>query len=269
MDGEAIDARLLAHLTEQSQDLNSDATRITRDALAEYAEERREARRGHGPGAWAAGLLGAGAVLLGAARAEAASASPSASPDKNDIMALQTAASIENLAVKVYDAASQLSFIKTGNATVMQFITKTAAQHQDHAKAFNAALTAAGAKTQTGVDPKYAAKAQAALPNIKNSADVVALALQLEDVAAQTYTQYVSVVTTPTLRTLFGSVAPVEAQHRSVLLSVQALLKADDADLIAIPTNVAQLPAAAGNVGIPVAFYPTSEASPTSEGAVS
>ena len=268
MDGEAIDTRLLAHLTEQSQDLHSDASRITRQALTEYAEDRREVRRGRGPGAWAAGLLGAGAVLLGSARAEAASASPSGSPDKNDIMALQTAASIENLAVMVYNAASQLSFIKSGNAAVMEFITKTAAQHEAHGKAFNAALTQAGAKTQTGVDPKYAAKAQADLPNIKNSGDVVALALELEDVAAQTYTKYVSVVTTPTLRTLFGSVAPVEAQHRSVLLSVQALLNANDEALIAIPTDVAKLPAAAGSVGIPVAFYPTSLASPTSEGAV-
>ncbi len=71
------------------------------------------------------------------------------------------------------------------------------------------------------------------------------------------------------LRTLFGSVAPVEAQHRTVLLSVQALLNANEADLIAIPTDAAKLPAAAGSVGIPDAFYPTTNASPTSEGAVS
>jgi rubrerythrin len=271
MDGGAVDTRLLTQLTEQSQDLHSDATRLTGAALAEYAEDRREARSRRRPGAWAAGLLGAGAVLLGTGRAQAASASPSASAsaESNDVMALQTAASIENLAVMVYNAASQLSFIKSGNATVAAFITKTAAQHEAHAKAFNAALTDAGAKTQTGVDPKYAAKAQAALPDIKTPGDVVALALELEDVAAQTYTKYVSVVTTPALRTLFGSVAPVEAQHRSVLLSVQALMKANEAGLIAIPTDVAKLPAAAGSVGIPVAFYPTANASPTSEGAVS
>lgn len=271
MDGATVDTRLLAQLTEQSQDLHSDATRLTGQALAEYAEERREAgvRRGRGPGAWAAGLFGAGAVLLGAARAEAASASPSGSLDTNDIMALQTAASIENLAVMVYNAAAQLSFIKSGNPTVLTFINTTAQQHAAHGKAFNAALTDAGAKTQTGVDPKYAAKAQAQLPNIKNAGDVVSLALGLEEVAAQTYTKYVSVVTTPSLRTLFGSVAPVEAQHQTVLLSVQALLNANDSSLIAIPTDAAKLPAAAGSVGIPVAFYPTSNASPTSEGAVS
>jgi hypothetical protein len=54
-----------------------------------------------------------------------------------------------------------------------------------------------------------------------------------------------------------------------VLLSVQALLNAKDEGLIAIPTDAAKLPAAAGSVGIPVAFYPTTNASPINEGAVS
>jgi rubrerythrin len=271
MDGQAIDTRLLSELTEQSQDLHSDATRITAAALGEFAEDQREERSRHRPAGWAAGLLGAGAVLLGAVRASADTAAPSVSgsPNANDVMALQTAASIENLAVSVYTTAAGLDFIKSGNATVAAFIAKTTAQHQAHAAAFNAALTQAGAKTQTGPDPKYAAVVKSALPNIKNAGDVVALALTLEDVAAQTYTKYVSLVSNASLRTLFGSVAPVEAQHRTVLLSVQALLKANDADLIAIPTDAAKLPAAAGSVGIPVAFYPTTKASPISEGAVS
>ena len=267
MGGEGIDTRLLTELTDQSQDLNSDAVRITREALGEFTEQQREARssRGRGPGAMAAGLLGVGALLFGAGRANAASSSP----DSDDIMALQTAASIENLAVSVYTTAAGLSFIKSGNATVAAFITKTTAQHTAHAQAFNAAITQAGGKTQTAPDPKYAAVVKSALPTIKTPADVVKLAITLEDVAAQTYTKYVGEVSTPSLRTLFGSVAPVEAQHRSVLLAVQALLAGGDADLIAIPTNAAKLPSAAGSVGFPDSFYSTTSASPTSEGAVS
>jgi rubrerythrin len=267
MGADGIDTRLLTELTDQSQDLNSDAVRITREALGEFTEQQHEARasRGRGAGGMAAGLLGIGALLFGAGRANAASASPSS----NDIMALQTAASIENLAVSVYTTAAGLSFIKSGNATVAAFITKTTAQHTAHAQAFNAAITQAGGKAQTAPDPKYAAVVKSALPTIKAPADVVKLAITLEDVAAQTYTKYVSEVSTPSLRTLFGSVAPVEAQHRSVLLAVQALLAGGAADLIAIPTNAAKLPAAAGSVGFPDAFYSTTSASPTSEGAVS
>lgn len=262
MGDEHLDTRLLNELTVQSQDLNSDAVRITHDALGEFAEqqEERTAKRGWSPLAMIAGLVGAGTVL-GATQASAATPS-------NDIMALQTAASIENLAVSVYTTAAGLPFIKTGNKTVAAFIAKTTMQHTAHAQAFNAAITKAGGKVQNSPDPKYAAVVKSALPTIKGPADVVKLAITLEDVAAQTYTKNVSEVSDPALRKLFGSVAPVEAQHRSVLLAVQALLAGGGASLIAIPTDAAKLPAAAGSVGFPASFYPTSSASPVSEGAV-
>lgn len=257
--GEAnIDSRLLVELTEQSQDLDSDARRITCKALSEYSQTRHDRLRWGRAGTVTAVAGAAG--LWGAARGAAAAA--------DDIMALQTAASIENLAVSVYTTASGLPFIKNGNATVAAFITKTTAQHTAHGQAFNAAATQAGGKAQNAPNPKYAAIVQQALPTIKTPADVVKLAITLEDVAAQTYTANVSKVTDPQLRKLFGSVAPVEAQHRAVLLAVQALLAGGAPELIAIPTDVAKLPAAAGSVGFPDSFYPTKDASPSSEGAV-
>lgn len=262
MGDDRIDTRLLTELTVQSQDLNSDAVHITRDALGEFADQQQEraAKRRWSPLAMLTGLVGAGTVL-GAAQASAATSS-------TDIMALQTAASIENLAISVYTTAAGLPFIKNGNAVVAAFITKTTSQHMAHAQAFNSAINSAGGKPQNSPDPKYAAVVQQALPTIKGPADVVKLAITLEDVAAQTYTKNVSQVSDASLRKLFGSVAPVEAQHRSVLLAVQALLAGGGAALIAIPTDAAKLPAAAGSVGFPASFYPTSMASPVSEGAV-
>jgi rubrerythrin len=261
MGDEHLDTRLLTELTVQSQDLNSDAVRITRDALGEFTEQQTEhaARHRWGPAALITGFVGAG-TLLGATQANAA--------NSTDIQALQTAASIENLAVSVYTTAAGLPFVKNGNATVAAFITKTTAQHKAHGEAFNAAVIQAGGKAQNAADPKYAAVVKSALPSIKGPADVVKLAITLEDVAAQTYTKNVSDVSDPALRKLFGSVAPVEAQHRAVLLAVQALLAGGGAALIAIPTQPAKLPAAAGSVGFPSSFYATSNASPASEGAV-
>ncbi|MFI0990797.1 ferritin-like domain-containing protein [Streptomyces exfoliatus] len=260
MGTEHIDTRLLRELTEQSQDLNSDALRVTRAALTDFTEAAEPDRR-----RWwqrrttVLGAAGA-ATLLGAGRAAAATS--------DDIMALQTAASLENLAVNVYRTAAGLPFIKNGNKTVVAFITKTTEQHTAHAKAFNAAATKAGGKAQNDPDPKYAAIVKEKLPTIKTPADVVELAITLEDVAAQTYTKNIGQVEDRNLRQLFASVAPVEAQHRATLLAVQALLAADMPELIAIPTDVAKLPAAAGSVGFPDAFYPTKNASPISEGAV-
>lgn len=255
-----IDTGLLKELTEQSQDLNSDALRVTNASLTDFEEAAEPGgRRWWQRSATALGAVGA-ATLLGAGRAAAAS--------RNDIMALQTAASLENLAVNVYETAAGLPFIKDGNKTVMAFIEKTTAQHTAHGKAFNAAAKKTGGKVQNDPDPKYAAIVKKRLPSIKTPADVVELAITLEDVAAQTYTKNIGQVEDKNLRQLFASVAPVEAQHRATLLAVQALLAGDLPDLIAIPTDVAKLPAAAGKVGFPDAFYPTKDASPVSEGAV-
>jgi rubrerythrin len=259
---ERIDTRLLEELTEQSMDLNSDAVRITSQALGDFTEAAQEeqSRRWWRRGGAVAGIAGA-AALLTSGRAAAATSS-------DDIMALQTAASIENVAISVYQTAATLPFIKNGNKTIVEFIAKTTTQHQAHAKAFNAAATQAGGSAQNGQDPKYAAIVKTTLPTIKTSAGVVKLAITLEDVAAQTYTKNVGQVSSGALRKLFASVAPVEAQHRATLLAVQALLARDMADLIAIPTDVTKLPAAVGSVGIPDTFYPTTSASPISEGAV-
>ncbi|MER7582571.1 ferritin-like domain-containing protein [Kitasatospora sp. NPDC097691] len=267
MPSEHIDTRLLEELTEQSQDLNSDALRITHGALDDFGQAAEPAQR-----RWwqRGGLIAAAAgtvALLGGSRAVADTPSPSGST-ADDIMALQTAASIENLVISVYQTAAGLPFIKDGNRTVAAFIAKTTQQHQAHAKAFNAAATQAGGRAQNGPDPTYKAVVDQALPGIRTPADVVKLAITLEDVAAQTYARNVGQVGNLDLRKLFASVAPVEAQHRATLLAVQALLAGNAADLITIPVDPAKLPAAAGGVGFPDAFYKTDNASPISEGAV-
>ncbi|MGA5822897.1 ferritin-like domain-containing protein [Kitasatospora sp. NPDC094028] len=253
--------------------------RITRGALTGFAESAGPSRAWWRRGGLLTALVG-GVGLLGVTRAAADSPSPSASVQPSaqssvsgavtadDIRALQTGAALENLAVSVYQTAAGLPFIKGGNATVAAFIAKTTEQHQAHAQAFNAAATAAGGKAQTGPDPKYKAVVDQTLPTIKTSADVVKLAISLEDVATQTYTKNVSQVSSPDLRKLFASVAPVEAQHRAVLLAVQALLAGNAPDLIVIPVDPAKLPAAAGSVGFPDSFYKTDNASPITEGAV-
>jgi hypothetical protein len=63
-------------------------------------------------------------------------------------------------------------------------------------------------------------------------------------------------------------VAGVEAQHKAILLAVQALIAGGAPQLIALPPNAAKLPKAAGNVGFPDSFFPTTKASPATEGAV-
>lgn len=184
----------------------------------------------------------------------------------DDIAVLQTAASLENVAVSTYSAALDLDAVRSGNATVLAFVTTTRDQHADHAAAFNAAVTQAGGMVQTNPDPRYDALVQRA--PLRTVADVVTLAMALEDVAAQTYVRAASLAHTPALRSLFVSVAAVEAQHRAILLAVGALLGAKPSMQVTLHPDVARLPGLIGSVGFPDSVTPVANASPPAEGAL-
>ncbi|MGH3867300.1 MAG: ferritin-like domain-containing protein [Pseudonocardiaceae bacterium] len=262
-----IDEGRFRELLEKSDDLQSDAMRSARTGLNDYVEAAREAQLSTARGGSRLGTVVAAAGLAGAATLLASGTAWAAG---DDVAALQTAAGLENLAVSTYRTALTLPFIggSSANAVVKAFAMKTMGQHSEHAMAFNAAAQKLGGQLQTGPDPKYAAVVQQAVPKIKRVADVVGLAITLEDVAARTYVKNVSLVSTPELRQLFASVAGVESQHKAILLAVQALVKANEPQLIALPPDAAKLPAAAGSVGFPDSFYPSTMAVPVEEGAV-
>lgn len=258
---QSIDERQLHELIEESQDLHHDSMRPLQQDLKDYAEAAAEARHERsrsGSLLAGAGLAGVGVLAMaGSARA-----------DDNDIAMLQTAASLENLAVATYGAALKLDFINNGNAVVKKFAQTTMSQHAEHGKAFNAAAKNMGGKEQNSTNPKYTPVVEQAKPGLKTPLDVVKLAITLEGVATETYVRNIQNVSTGELRQLFGSVAGVESQHRGTLFAVQALLMADMADLIKIPTDVAKLPAAAGSASFPDTFAKNDLASPAEEGAV-
>jgi rubrerythrin len=261
----SLDDRALLGLMEESDDLHADAMRDGRSQLGDYVEAAKESRFAQSRS------LGAGALVAGAAGAAVlTSALPASAAGSMDVQILQTAAAIENLAIATYTAALKLPFIggSSANGVVKAFAIKTRSQHEDHVKGFNAAAKALNGKPQKAPDAKYLAYVNQQKPHLTDASKVVALAIALEDVAAQTYTNNVSQVSTSDLRQLFAGVAGVEAQHKAILLAVQALLAGGAPQLIALPPNAAKLPKAAGNVGFPDAFFPTTKASPASEGAV-
>jgi hypothetical protein len=97
---------------------------------------------------------------------------------------------------------------------------------------------------------------------------VVGLAIELETGAAATYVANVPNLANKNARAVTASIMGVEAQHLAILNAVKALVTAGAADLIALPPDAAQLPAAAGSVGFPAAFFPTTDARPATEGAL-
>ena len=276
-----LDEQRMNTLLEESQDIHSDAMRSTNAGLSEVVEEGHDARR-RGEIQEPAdadrrrmitrSLFAAGALGTGLAAATLGKAAITVFADSGtDIQMLQTAASIENLAIAVYQKALTLPPAVSGAAipVVAAFVTKTVQQHKDHLAAFNGAVQQLGGAPQTKLDmPVYNAVVAPALPAIKGPGDVVALAITLENAAAETYVAFGGAVGDANALKTFASIAPVEAQHVAILLAVQALVGAGHPELITLPPNLAALPAAAGSVGFPNNFYKTDMARPAAEGAV-
>ena len=235
----AIDDLRLRDLLDQSHDLHSDAMTTSRESLDELVELGHEERTYDSAilapvdeatrrttllgGLPKTGILAAAG--LGTAMA-ALIASPAFAGKAMDVQMLQTAASIENLAVATYDTALTLDFIggASANAVVKAFVQKTKEQHQQHAEAFNAAATRLGGKAQDQPDPVLLGVVNNAKPGLTGPAQVVDLAIALEDGAAQTYVANTGTYSNKNARSVAASIMGVEAQHVAILYAVKALV---------------------------------------------
>jgi len=235
------------------------------EQIAGFDEGRRKLLQNLGIGGIAlrvlpgAGIAGALTSLL---------ATPASADTSLDTQILQTASSLEILAVATYEAALGLDFIKNGNPVVVKFAMTTMDQHSQHNKAFQDQTKTLGGKIQDKPNTKYAPVVEAAKPTLKTPADVVKLAATLEQVATETYLSDLNQFGDAASRKLMASIMGVESQHLATLRAVGALLAGGAPELIAIPTDVAKLPGAAGSVAFPDPFEGVSKASPPSEGAV-
>ena len=284
-----IDDRALDELTVESRDMHSAALRDVRATLPELAEigQQRRGREvgddeidpfdasrrrvlgtlGMGAGGLAGrGLLagGFGSLLAGIVAAPARADRPL------DVQILQTASSLEVLAVATYGAALTLPFIRTGPPALVRFAQTTMSQHDEHRKAFQAQTKALGGREQTQPNPKYAPVVERTKPMLRAPLDVVTLAETVETVATRTYLANTSQLQDPASRRLMAGVMGVEAQHAAMLRAVKALLAGGAPLLVKIPigTDVGRLPADIGTVAFPEAFEPVDDVAEPRSGAV-
>jgi hypothetical protein len=274
----ALDDHTFRDLITESQDLHVDAIRQIKETLPALTEIREE-RRGQeidtdeigrfntgrrqvlaklGYGTAATGLLtgGFGAMFAGLL------ATPAHAEDNLDVQILQTASSLERLAVNTYGTALTLPFIRGGNQVVVKFAQTTMKQHDEHRQAFQSQTTALGGKPQDAPNPKFLQVVEKAKPQLKAPADVVNLASSLEKVATDTYLVNLTLFQDMRSKEIMASVMGVEAQHLATLRAVAALLAGGAPSLIKIPlgADLAKLPAAAGSVAFPSALEQTQEA---------
>ena len=161
-----IDETALNGLIEQSRDTHADAQRAAGEPLADMVDLGRQTRAGSALDAdenrafagenrrrlaavakraggllAATGLIGAIADYIG---------SPAFAASGTDVQVLQTASSIEVLAVSTYKTALGLPYIggSSANPVVKAFATTTMGQHADHLAAFQSATTALGGRSR-------------------------------------------------------------------------------------------------------------------------
>ncbi|MBA3288083.1 MAG: ferritin-like domain-containing protein [Acidimicrobiia bacterium] len=273
-------------LIEESQDLQSEALRAAHatrpelrdigaaragrtpdlDRIRDYELGRRKLLKAGGFGVGVLASSGLLATTFGQ-RVAAIAATPAQAGTDVDIQIFQTASSLENLAVATYGAALELPFIQE-NAVVKAFAETTMMQHAEHSAAFNSQTEDLGGERQDGTNPKYTPIVEDAKPSLTDALAVAKLAATIEEVAMDTYLANMTLLSDGNMRILMASVMGVESQHLAVLRAVQALIEGGVPELIAIPTDVAALPAAAGSVSFPNAFEKPNLASPPEEGAL-
>ncbi len=222
-----IDDARLKDLTIESQDLQADALRDMRsmrkdlidigrsraskpvdvDKVRRFNADRRRVIRNGGFGLGALATRGLLATGFGATLASLVTTPAHAQTDV-DIQILNTAASLENLAVATYGAALGLPFFGD-NAVVVAFAETTMGQHAEHGEAFNSQAEALGGSRQDQANPKYAPVVEDAKAGLTDYAAVVALAATLEEVATDTYLQNLTLLQDTETKALMASVMAV------------------------------------------------------------
>ena len=135
-----------------------------------------------------------------------------------DVLILRTASSIEELAVAAYQTAIDSGLVTT--AAIADAAMLFQAQHREHSGLFQSLTTKAGGEPFAVPNPAILEAIQPTIDALKDEMGVVALACDLEVVAAQTYQSNVAAFEDPALNAAIMSVGGVEARHAAALASV-------------------------------------------------
>jgi hypothetical protein len=133
-----------------------------------------------------------------------------------DLALARTAASLEQLAVDTYQTGIDSGLVTTmaiGDAAVL-----FQSHHQAHLDALNGAIRdAGGEEVSEPNEAVYEALIKPAVDAATKEADIVKIAFDLENAAAQTYVFAGGTLTVPALRSTIMTIGGIEARHAAVL----------------------------------------------------
>ncbi len=251
------EAELRRHTAELDELHHDQSMPALRSAVQEWIETNHERQSATGSISRRGLLLGTGAaaiggVLLAACSSKASGSAPgtprssaaAAASLTGDLKVAGLAASLENLGVYAYGAgikAAQAGKLGSVPPAVVTFATTAMGQHQQHAAAWNAVITAAGKAKVTETDPALTPTVNQLFGQVTDVGGLAKLALQIENIAAQTYQAGIGALSSTKAIATAATIQPVEMQHAAILNLVL------------------------GDYPVPNAFSPTSSARSTSD----
>jgi hypothetical protein len=191
----------------------------------------------------------------GLAAARTLGALPAIADTALDVQILQTASSLEALAVAGYERAQAAPVAGAGVET---FLAEAARKHLLHKQAFQAQTTVLDpkAKVQDSPNPKFLPMLDSA--DLSTGDKVLDLTALLEQVATDTYIRNLTVLADATTKAVMGRVMAVHAQHLAALRMMRALLKGGIPQLVSVPfpaTSIRSLPETAVTAAFPDALH--------------
>jgi hypothetical protein len=140
-----------------------------------------------------------------------------AAPDPSmDLPLARTAASLEKLAVDTYQTGIDSGLVTT--AAIAEAATLFQVHHQAHLDALNGAIKDLdGEEVTEANEAVFKALIEPAVMAAAAEADIVTIALDLENAAAQTYAYAGGTLTAPALRSTIMTIGGIEARHAAVL----------------------------------------------------
>jgi hypothetical protein len=237
----AISETELRSMTRDLDDMHEDSFGSVRESMTDLGERLASITRINANRR--VFLLGSaaavGAVTLAACGSSggsspAVTSSTSGSAYTGDLKVVALAAALENLAVAAYGMALTAAGKGTYGAVppaVAEFVTTARKQHSDHAAAWNGVLAQAGKPRVTGTPLTITQGAVDALGKAKSVPEVATIALNLENVAAQTYVFATANVQDSGGIATAATIAPVEAMHAAILSFILGKYPVPDNDI--------------------------------------
>ena len=136
-------------------------------------------------------------------------------PTASDITLVRTAASLEALAVSVYQRAAAANLIK--DPAALDATTLFLSHHMAHLQALNALLAVTEQQAVSTPNAALDKVFKPALAAAKTQDDMIELLFTLEDAIGQTYVYATGLLTTPENRTTVITIAGVHARQRALL----------------------------------------------------